>query len=129
MTMLDNVEKLLKKADIKYTREEDILITRWKTEHYEDLKVKIAASNDGSWLYVVAPFTNIDQVSEDVREDFLYKMLKESWKANGVKYVLDDDSDIVVISETGNSNLKSEELQMIINHVVHACDILWEIHP
>ncbi len=129
MAILDIVEGLLKSVDIKYSRDPKVITMRWKTDHFEDLKVKIVTNNDESWLYIVAPFTSVNQVEESVKQKFLYDMLKESWKANGVKYGIDNDEDIIVISETNDTDLTSQEVQQLINHVVHACDTLWEIYP
>ena len=129
MAVIDIVEKLLKQAGIKYTRDQNVLTLRWKTDHFDDLKVKITTNNDDSWLYVVAPFTSINEVDEGVKAKFLYDMLKESWKANGVKYVIDKDEDIIVIAESNDTDLTAEEVQTLVNHVVHACDVLWEIYP
>lgn len=129
MAILDTVEGLLKSAGIKYSRDPKVITMRWKTDHFDDLKVKIVTNNDESWLYIVAPFTSVNQVEESVKQKFLYEMLKESWKANGVKYAIDNDEDIIVISETNDTDLTSQEVQQLINHVVHACDTLWEIYP
>ena len=129
MAILDIVEGLLKSVGIKYSRDPKVITMRWKTDHFDDLKVKIVTNNDESWLYIVAPFTSVNQVEESVKQKFLYDMLKESWKANGVKYGIDNDEDIIVISETNDTDLTSQEVQQLINHVVHACDTLWEIYP
>jgi hypothetical protein len=129
MAILDIVEGLLKSVGIKYSRDPKVITMRWKTDHFDDLKVKIVTNNDESWLYIVAPFTSVNQVEESVKQKFLYEMLKESWKANGVKYGIDNDDDIIVISETNDTDLTSQEVQQLINHVVHACDTLWEIYP
>ena len=129
MAILDTVEGLLKSVGIKYSRDPKVITMRWKTDHFEDLKVKIVTNNDESWVYIVAPFTSVNQVEESVKQKFLYDMLKESWKANGVKYGIDNDDDIIVISETNDTDLTSQEVQQLINHVVHACDTLWEIYP
>ena len=129
MAILDIVEGLLKSVGIKYSRDPKVITMRWKTDHFDDLKVKIVTNNDESWLYIVAPFTSVNQVEESVKQKFLYEMLKESWKANGVKYAIDNDEDIIVISETNDTDLTSQEVQQLINHVVHACDTLWEIYP
>jgi len=129
MAAIDDIEKILKQVGIKYTRDQKVITMRWKTDHFDDLKVKITTNNDDSWTYVVAPFTSISQVDESVKSKFFYDMLKESWKANGVKYVIDNDDDIIVISETNDTDLTAQEVQTLVNHVVHACDVLWEIYP
>lgn len=102
---------------------------RWHTDHFEDLKIKIVANKDESWVYIVAPFTNISQVAEGNRQKLGYDMLKESWRANGVKFAIDDDDDIIVIAETNDTEITAEEIRTLVGHVVHACDRLWEIYP
>ncbi|MHA1246466.1 MAG: hypothetical protein ACTSPE_04010 [Candidatus Thorarchaeota archaeon] len=129
MGVIDHVASLLDKVDIKYTRDENSLLMRWKTDHFDDLKIKIVPSRDESWLYIVAPFTNFFKVNESDRNKLAYDMLRESWKANGVKFAIDDDDDIIVIAETNDTDLTTDEIRTLVGHVVHACDRLWEIYP
>ena len=128
MGIIEHVASLLDQIDIKYTQEENALLMRWQTDHFEDLKIRIVTNNDESWLYIVAPFTNVNQIEESNRNEFFFAMLKESWKANGVKYAIDEDDDIIVIAETNDTDLTGEEIQILVGHVVHACDKLWEIY-
>ncbi|NWF94576.1 MAG: hypothetical protein HXY34_00365 [Candidatus Thorarchaeota archaeon] len=129
MGIIDHVSNLLSQADIKYTREGNALTMRWKTDHFEDLKIKVVANRDESWLYIVAPFTNFHQVGEANKMKLAFDMLKESWRANGVKFAIDDDDDIIVIAETNDTDLNVQEVRTLVGHVVHACDRLWEIYP
>jgi len=129
MTILDHIASLLDEAEIKYEREEDVLMMTWKTEYFKDLKIKITASNDESWVYIVARFTNFYEVEETKRMLFAYEMLKESWKTNGVKFAINDNDDIIVIAETNDTELTSDEVKILVSHVVLACDTLWSIYP
>jgi hypothetical protein len=129
LSNIDHIASLLDKIDIKYERDENVLMMRWKTDHFDDLKIKIAANKDASWTYIVAPFTNFYQVEETKRMKLAYEMLKESWKANGVKFAIDDDDDIIVIAETNDTDLTADEIKTLVSHVVHACDTLWGIYP
>ena len=129
MSIIDHIASLLDQVEIKYEREGHVLMMRWKTEHFDDLKIKIAANKDESWAYIVAPFTNFYQVEETKRMKLAYDMLKESWKANGIKFAIDDDDDILVIAETNDTDLTTDEIKTLVNHLVHACDTLWCIYP
>ena len=129
MGVIDHVAGLLDEVDIKYSREGDVLMMRWKTDHFEDLKIKLVTNRDETWLYIVAPFTSYNDIDASQREKFSYDMLKESWKANGVKFAVDDDDDIIVIAETNDTDITAEEIRVLVGHVVHACDTLWEIYP
>ena len=129
LSIIDHIANLLDDGDIRYERDEDLLMMRWKTDHFDDLKVKIVASKDGTWLYIVAPFTNFYQVGETNRMKFAYDMLKESWKANGVKFAIDEQDDIIVLAETNDTDLTVDEVKTLVSHVVHACDTLWQIYP
>ncbi len=129
LAILDHIENLLQQIDIKYTREESSILMRWQTDHFEDLKVRIIPNDDESWLYIYAPFTSINEIPEPKKTKFLYDMLKESWKANGVKFAVDQDDDIAIIAETNDTDITAEEIRTLIGHVVHACDVLWEIYP
>ena len=102
---------------------------KWKTDHFEDLKIKIVTNKDESWAYILAPFTNFFGVAENSRMKLAYDMLKESWKTNGVKFVIDDEDDIAVIAETNDTDLTKDEIKTLIAHVVQSCDTLWEIYP
>ena len=129
LSIIDHIASLLNEVDIKFERDENVLMMRWKTDHFDDLKIKIASNKDESWTYIVAPFTNFYQVEETKRMKLAYEMLKESWKANGVKFAIDDDDDIIVIAETNDTDLTTDELKTLVSHVVHACDTLWSIYP
>jgi len=129
LSIMDHIANLLDQGDIKYERDGNLLMMRWKTDHFDDLKIKIAASKDESWLYIVAPFTNFYQVGEANRMKFAYEMLKESWKANGVKFAIDEQDDIIVLAETNDTDLTVDEVKTLVSHVVHACDTLWQIYP
>lgn len=129
MSIIDHIASLLDQVDIKHERDQNVLMMRWKTDHFEDLKIKIAANRDESWAYIIAPFTNFYQVEETKRMKLAYEMLKESWKANGVKFAIDDDDDIIVIAETNDTDLTADEVKTLVSHVVHACDTLWNIYP
>lgn len=129
MGVLDNVENLLNGAGIKYTREQDTIMMRWQTDHFEDLKLKIVTNNDETWLYIIAPFTDFYQVDSSKQMKLALDMLKQSWLANGVKFALDNDNNIIVVAETNDTDLKVEEIRTLVSHVVHACDVLWEIYP
>jgi hypothetical protein len=129
LSIIDHIATLLDQGDIKYEKDGNLLMMRWKTDHFDDLKIKIAASRDESWIYIVAPFTNFYQVEETKRMKFAYEMLKESWKANGVKFAIDEEDDIIVLAETNDTDLTVEEVKTLVSHVVHACDALWKIYP
>ncbi len=129
LSIIDHITTLLDDVEIKYTREDNVLMTRWKTDHFEHLKIKIMANNDESWAYIIAPFTNFYEVEESKRMKLAYDMLKESYKVNGVKFAIDDDDDMIVLAETNDTDLTSDEIQTLVGHVVHACDTLWEIFP
>ncbi len=129
VSIIEHIASLLEQVDIKFEREDSALMMRWKTDHFEDLKIKIISNKDETWAYIVAPFTNFYQVEETKRMKLAYDMLKESWKANGVKYAIDEDDDIIVIAETNDTDLTADEIRTLVGHVVHACDTLWEIYP
>ena len=126
---IDHISKLLEKSKIRHTREENVLLTVWKTDHFDDLKIKISTNKEATWTYIVARFTNFYEVSEINRMKLAYDMLKESWKANGVKFAIDEKDDIILIAETNDTDLTEEEIQTLLGHVVHTCDTLYEIYP
>lgn len=129
MTIIDHIASLLDESEIKYEREDNVLMMKWKTDHFKDLKIKIAADKDESWAHIVARFTNFYEVEETKRMKLAYEMLKESWKSNGVKFAIDEDDDIIVIAETNDTDLTADEIKTLVSHVVHACDTLWGIYP
>ena len=129
MSIIDHIASLLESVDIKFTREDNALYMRWETKRFKDLKIKIVTSKDESWAYIVAPFSNFYEVEESKRMKLAYDMLRESWKAYGAKFAIDDKDDIYVIAETNDTDLTSDEIYTLIGHVVLACDALWEIYP
>ena len=126
---IDHVASLLDSLNMKFTREENVLILRFSTEHVKNVKVKIATNEDGSWVYVLHVFENYNNVDESQRVKLAYDMLRASWKANGVKFAIDDDDDIILLVETNDTDLTAEEIETLVGHLVHACDTLWEIYP
>ena len=80
MGIMDHVESLLTTAEIKFEKENNVLMMRWKTDHFEDLKIKIVTNSDESWVYIVAPFTNFDQVDESKKFKLATDMLKSPGK-------------------------------------------------
>ena len=141
MGVLDHIVSLLDEKGIKYKFEANVISMLWKTDHFgvdfdgdgvddtESLKIKIVTNRDETWVYIVAPFTNFFKVPEDKRAKFSYDMLKESYNANGVKFAIDNDDDVIVIAETNDTDITVEEIHQLVSHTVHACDRLWEIYP
>jgi len=126
---IDHVASLLKSLNIKFTREENVLMMRWSTEHVKNLKVKIATNEDESWVYIIHAFAKYYDAGESNRAKLAYDMLRASWEANGVKFAIDDDDDIILLAETNDTDLTAKEMKMLIGHLVHACDTLWKIYP
>ena len=129
MGIIEHVAALLDQVDIEYTREGNELLMKRQTDHFETLTISITTYGDESWLYIYAVFSNVNQIKESNRTEFFLNMLKKSWKANGVKFAVDEDDDIIVIAETNDTDLTGEEIRVLVDNVVHACDILWEIYP
>ncbi|MEM2142283.1 MAG: hypothetical protein QXS20_05800 [Candidatus Thorarchaeota archaeon] len=131
MSVLQEIARQLDSVGIKYQydQQNNFIGMRWQTDHFDDLRVRIVTNRDESWLYIVAPFGNFYKVDSDKQFQFAIDMLKESWRANGVKMALDDDNDIIVIAETNDRELTGEELRQLVGNVVHACDKLWDIYP
>jgi hypothetical protein len=129
LSVIDHIASLLESVDIKFERDDNVLMMRWKTDHFDDLKIKIVSNKDESWVYIFAPFTNFYEVQENKRMQLAYDMLKESWKVNGVKFAIDEQDDIAVIAETNDTDITGDEIRTLVGHVVHACDTLYSIYP
>ncbi len=127
MSAIDDIQKILDELGLHYTRSEDALDLRWKTECYEDLRLRIVTNEDASWLYIIARFTSFLDVQESMRLDFALEMLKASWLYNGIKFAISSENDVVVVSQTNDTELTSEELNTLVNNVVHGADVLWQI--
>ncbi len=128
MGLISHVASLLDQAGLKYQEVEGSLILLWKTDHFDELIVRIVPSSSEDWLYIYAPFPSIKELSKEDQVELAFSMLRESWKMNGVKLALDPDDDIVVLSETNDRDLTAEEINMLVGNVVRACDRLWELH-
>ncbi|MHA1908802.1 MAG: hypothetical protein ACW98Y_15990 [Candidatus Thorarchaeota archaeon] len=127
MSAIDGIEHLLKGLDLHYIRSENALDLRWKTEHFEDLRIRIVTNENASWLYIIARFTSFLDVQESMRLNFALEMLKASWLYNGIKFAISPESDVIVLSQTNDTDLTGEELSILINNVVHGADVLWDI--
>ncbi|MHA1576549.1 MAG: hypothetical protein ACTSU3_04240, partial [Candidatus Thorarchaeota archaeon] len=106
--IIDHIASLLDQEHIRFERDKDILEMRWKTDHFDDLKIKIIASRDGSWASIVAPFNNFYEVEDTKRMELAYKMLKESWSVNGVKFAINENDDLIVVAETNDTDLTAD---------------------
>jgi hypothetical protein len=127
LSTIKHIATLLDSLELKYTVEEKGITMYWKTDHHDQLTVRVVTSHDESWVYIVAPLMNFYEIAESRRMKLAYDMLKESWKANGVKYAINEDDDIIVVAETNDTDLKVEEIQTLIGHVVLAADNMYEI--
>jgi hypothetical protein len=127
MSAIDGIEMLLRELDLHYIRSENALDLRWKTDHFEDLRIRIVTNENASWLYIIARFTSFLDVQEEFRLAFATEMLKASWLYNGIKFALSSEDDVVVLSQTNDTDLTSEELNTLISNVVNGADVLWEI--
>ena len=78
MGIIEHVANLLDQVDIKYTREENELLMRWQTDHFEDLKIRIVPNNDESWLYIVVPFASVGYRHRPNSLDSVIKNTKRS---------------------------------------------------
>ena len=127
--VIAHVASLLDAIGIKYEIDDkDVIIMNWKTDRFESLRVKIVTNNDESWVYIVAILWNFYQIAESKRMKLAYDMLQESWRTNGVKFAINDEDDMVVIAESNDTDLTAEEVQVLVGHVVLACDAMWELH-
>jgi hypothetical protein len=126
---IDQIASLLDDVKIKYVREDDVLLMHWETEHFKDLKVKIVTNQNQNWVYIIALFTNFYDVAEDKRFDLALRMLRESWNANGVKFAIGQNDDIIVVAETNDTDITASEIDMLVRLVVNACDTLWDMYP
>ncbi len=127
MSTIQNIEKLLQELKLHYIVADNALDLRWKTEHFEDLRIRIVTNEKVSWLYIIARFTSFLEVEPSLQLEFAIEMLKASWLYNGIKFAISPDNDVVVFSQTNDTDLTSEELSTLINNVVHGADVLWEI--
>ncbi len=128
MGLMEIIAGLLTQAGLKYQQDGNSLTLLWKTDHFDDLIVRIISSDDGRWVYIVAPFPSIKELSAEDQAELAFSMLRESWKMNGVKLALDPNDNIVVMAETNDTDLTPSEIEMLVRNVVFACDRLWEIH-
>jgi len=130
VALIDTVADLLDEADIKYeNKTERSLDMVWSTDHFESLKVRIITSENETWVYIVAWFTPISDISPEDRETFYYQMLKENWERNGVKFAIDGDDNLVISAEIADMDLEPDEIKRYILTVLNASDRLYEIYP
>lgn len=129
MAVLDYISEILDEIGIKYTHEDERILTRWETDNFDDLKVSIFTNRDETWIYFLAPFSCFRDFSPEQQNKLAIEMLKASWKVDGVQFVIDDDEDIMVMAETNNLNMSSEEAVTLLRNVVGGCELLYDIHP
>jgi len=126
MSRLDQIMELLDELDVKYKRVNDEMLSMiWETEKISDLKVQIIAPEDSVWMYIVAPF-RMPNMSPEQKNKLYFKMLRENWERNGVKFSIDKDGDIVVSAEVADVDLEPDELRRHISIVLSGADWLWE---
>jgi len=126
LSRLDEISALLDELGIKYewVNDEKLLMI-WETGKIRDLKVQILAPEGSVWMYVVAPF-KMPEMSVEEKNELYFKLLRENWDRNGVKFSIDEDGDIMVSAEVADFDLEADELQRHINIVLSASDWLWD---
>ena len=129
MATMDYISGLLDELGIKYTYDDDRILTRWETDNFDDLKVSIFTNRDESWIYFLAPFSNFYEFAGEDRNELAVEMLKASWKVDGVQFVIDDDDDIMVMAESNNLKMSPQEAVTLLRNVVGGCEVLYDIHP
>ncbi|MEM2636927.1 MAG: hypothetical protein QXL15_01105 [Candidatus Korarchaeota archaeon] len=121
MDIEDLVASWLDMAKIKYSRRDDVIITKWKTNYFSNLTVHIFFSEEKKWLYIVAwllPHT-------DLSHQKVSALLHLNWRKNGIKIGTDDEGDIVVSAELLRETLTMNVVVQYINNLVSTCD---EVH-
>ena len=129
MGLLETARKNLDELGVKYNYSDDKIVLIGETDHFDNLKIKIMASQRDIWLYIIVVFTSLFKIDESKRLKFLYDMHKKNFEHNGVKFGLDTNDRIVVLTETNDTNLTANELRQLSNSILSACDILYEIYP
>lgn len=129
MGLMETAMARLDELSIKYEQKDNSALMVWETERFESLKVEIMASPNDVWLYIVARFTSFFEIDEAKRCQFAYDMAKQAYERNGVKFGIDHADNIVVLTETNDTDLTADELRQFISSVLNACDKLWEIYP
>ncbi|MFW9954532.1 MAG: hypothetical protein ACFFD3_08260 [Candidatus Thorarchaeota archaeon] len=127
MSKTGKIAALLDNLNIKYSQTEKSIHLRWKTNHFDNLRIKIAPSETDEWIHIVALFSSFNDIEKSLRYQFAKKMLQASWKYNGIKFALSDQDDVIVAAQTNDVDLTEGELQTLIDNVVHGCEILWDI--
>ena len=127
MIVIDDVAKRLDDLELHYIRSDKALHLRWQTEHFEDLRIKIVTNEAESWLYIIARFSDFSDIPERLRYDFTVEMLKASWKYNGIKFAISQENDVIVVSQTNDTELTKDELGTLVESVVNGCEVLWQI--
>lgn len=130
MGLLDTARARLDELGINYETRGDIISMTWETDHFDNLVVNIMVSPNDVWLYIIAQFTSFFEIAdESKRLQFAYEMHKKNFERNGVKFGIDPNDNIVVLTETNDTDLTADELRQFISSVLNACDILYELYP
>ena len=127
MISIDDIAKTLDDTGMKYIRSDMALHLRWQTEHFDDLRIKIVTNEAKTWLYIIARFSSFDDFPERLRYDFAVEMLQASWRYNGIKFAISSENDVIVVSQTNDTEITKEELKTLVESVVNGCEVLWHI--
>jgi hypothetical protein len=120
----ERIGEMLGAAGWEYTVDEDdpnLFTLEFETSVREDLRVSVIASED--WIYVSHIFgRNPTENQAAVHR----RLLEVNWILNGCKFAVDEDGDVILLTELLAEDLDPSELRQAVGAIVDASEQYYE---
>ena len=120
----DRVREMLDGSDWEYAVDDDdpnLFILDFETRVREDLRISVIAGDD--WVYVSHIFGRNPTENQAVIHR---RLLEVNWVLNGCKFAVDEDGDVVLLTELLASDLDQAELQEAVSAIATASEDYYE---
>ena len=120
----ERVQGILDASAWEYTVDEDdpnLITLDFETRVHNDLRVSVIAGDD--WVYVSHIF---GRNPSDNQPAVHRRLLEINWILNGCKFAVDEDGDVVLLTELLGEDLDPSELEEAVSAVVVASEEYYE---
>ena len=123
-TSAERVQEILEATPWDYTVDDDdpnLFTLDFETRVREDLRISVIAGDD--WVYVSHIFGRNPSANEPTVHR---RLLEVNWVLNGCKFAVDEDGDVILLTELLARDLDQSELQEAVSAVAVASEEYYE---
>lgn len=120
----DRVRQILEASAWEYTVDDDdpnLFILDFETRIRPDLRISVIAGDD--WVYTSHIFGRNPANSQPAVHR---RLLEANWTLNGCKFAVDEDGDVILLTELLAEDLDQSELEEAVNAIATASEEYYE---